>query len=304
MIGDVGRFLRARPPARANPPASVPAGDDQAEWAAWFASWRHPDAPTAEARRRRPLVERVVARATSDAEAWEALAGEGLVPEPWLDGAARFRDDSPTPRAHAVPPRKFMPALLSSPDAALAAECLALVAFERLAAWRSPAQAHALDVIAMAPIPWGGHLTSRAPEGSVAWAVQLLPPGEPVELDGLVACEGPANFLRRCAPPGEDPYEARVRAWRLNGLLYESLPPHCPRTDVGHLVSGLLALRALIQADVRLPESGRLAPAVSGRRAREVPDVFTPALELYAAGYYWHHGHEDFPSLYVVDRAG
>jgi hypothetical protein len=77
------------------------------------------------------------AQSAANDEAWEALIAAGAVPEAWRDGALRFRFPGRVFVGgwRPLPPSTAMPALLASPESAIAAEALALAAFERLSAW-------------------------------------------------------------------------------------------------------------------------------------------------------------------------
>lgn len=358
MIDDVDRFLRARPPTRPNPPAPVPADGDPAAWGSWAASWRVGDPPGAAERRRWVL--NIIGRSAANDEAWEALVAAGAVPEAWRDGAMRFRFPGRVLAGgwRAFPPSAAMPALLASPESAIAAEPLALAAFERLSAW-SPARpdparlptpprtscevVYRLGQPLAVSVPRASSFVSlplavsvpRAPSlvgppprpatpSRRAGALSLREPGpsraeyqwEPLfdydllgatpsegvvgwdvrggECGGLLSCAGMVNALLLSTPP-------KPWFWQVLAMLFPNLPPSIPRRDVSMLVEGLLTLREMREAGACIPEDHRLGPAVVGRPAREVPDVFTPLLDLYAAGYYWPAEHEGFPSLYVLE---
>jgi hypothetical protein len=123
-------------------------------------------------------------------------------------------------------------------------------------------------------------------DGVVGWDVRGGDCG------GLLSCAGAVNALVLSVP--QKPW-----MWQAAAALFPNLPPSVPSRDVAMLVTGLLTLREMREADARIPGDHRLGPAVVGRPAREVPDVFTPLLDLYAAGYYWPAEHVGFPSLYV-----
>jgi hypothetical protein len=95
-------------------------------------------------------------------------------------------------------------------------------------------------------------------DGVVGWDVRGGDCG------GLLSCAGAVNALVLSVP--QKPW-----MWQAAAALFPNLPPSVPSRDVAMLVTGLLTLREMREADARIPGDHRLGPAVVGRPAREVP---------------------------------
>lgn len=273
MVPELEAFLKGAP-SRRNAPSrlAVPEGDDPGEWRAWARAFgeRRGD-PEIEGRARE-----IAGGSASDADAWERLIVAGLVPGPWQDGEARFLPWSTMntaarqPGPH--PTRAAAPVLLGDVPGAMLAEVALREAYERAQPWSS-------DPFSL---PTYGRNTRLAP-ASPWWWVQDNYMGQHPSLAG---CGNPRSLLVGSLTPAES-----ARVHRFERMLGEELPFFVSARPIVTLVSGLLALRflrregrALSAVSSRIP--GRLIARLAGVPAGEMPDPFTPLLDLYASGHY------------------
>ena len=273
MAAELDAFLKDAAPRRNAPThLAVPEGDDPGEWRAWARAFgeRRGD-PEIEGRARE-----IVGGSASDTDAWERLIVAGLVPGPWQDGGARFLPWSTTNtvvrRPGPCPTRAAAPVLLGDVPGAMLAEVALLEAYERAQHWSS-------DPFSL---PTYRHNARLAP-ASPWWWVQDNYMGKHPSLAG---CSNPRSLLVGSLTSAEN-----AHVHRFDRALGEELPFFISASPVVSLVSGLLALRllrregrALSAVSSRIP--GRLIARLAGVPAREMPDPFTPLLNLYAGGHY------------------